>query len=66
MIVAFTNFNKNNYGRYTEQEAVLTQGYADKLNGKEAKKIEYHIGKVEQLNGVVETGAQVVHTHKNE
>ena len=66
VIVAFTNFNKNNHGQYTEQERVLTQGYADKLNGKEAKKIEYHIGKVEQLNGVVETGAHVVHTLKNE
>lgn len=66
VIVAFTNFNKNNHGQYAEQEAVLSQGYADKLNGKEAKKIEYHINKVEQLNGVIETGAQVVHTLKNE
>ena len=66
VIVAFTNFNKNNHGRYADQEAVLAQGYADKQAGKEVKKIEYHINKVEQLNGVVQSGAQVVHTHKNE
>ena len=62
VIVAFTNFKKNNHRQYATQVVVLAQGYADKLNGKEAKKIEYHINKVEQLNGVVECGSQVVHT----
>lgn len=66
VIVAFTNFNKNNHGQYAEQEAVLAQGYADKQAGREAKKIEYHINKVEQMNGVIEAGAQVVHTLKGQ
>ena len=66
VMVGFAKFNEESGHLFDEQSAVLTQGYMDKVAGKEAKKIEYHINKVEQLNGVVETGAKVVHTLKNE
>ena len=66
VMVGFAKFNEDSGHQYDAQARALTQGYADKLNGKEVKKIEYHIDRVEQLNGVVETGAQVVHTLKNE
>ena len=66
MMVGFAKFNEDSGHLYDTQASVLTQGYADKQAGKEVKKIEYHINKVEQLNGVVQSGAQVVHTHKNE
>jgi hypothetical protein len=66
VMVGFAKFNEDCGHRYDAQARALTQGYADKLKGREARKIEYHIDRVEQLNGVVETGAQVVHTLKNE
>ena len=66
VMVGFAKFNEDCGHRYDAQARALTQGYADKLSGREVKKIEYHIDRVEQLNGVVETGAQVVHTLKNE
>ena len=66
VMVGFAKFNEDSGHQYDAQARALTQGYADKLSGREARKIEYHIDRVEQLNGVVETGAQVVHTLKNE
>lgn len=66
VIVAFTNFNRNHHGLYAGQEAALVQGYADKQAGREARKIEYHINQVDQLNALVKEGAQVVHTLKNQ
>ena len=66
VMVSFTKFNEDSGHMFDEQSAVLTQGYMDKVAGKEAKKIEYHINKVDQLNGIVESGAQVVHTHKKQ
>ena len=66
VMVSFTKFNEDSGHMFDEQSAVLTQGYMDKVAGKEAKKIEYHINKVDQLNGIVQSGAQVVHTHKKQ
>jgi hypothetical protein len=66
VMVGFAKFNEDFGHQYDAQARALTQGYADKLSGREARKIEYHIDRVEQLNGVIETGAQVVHTLKNE
>lgn len=41
VIVSFTNFNDSVNHKYDMQLHVLTQGYKDKQEGKEVKKIEY-------------------------
>lgn len=66
VIVSFAKYNEKFNHKYSRQLSVLMQGYTDKLDGKEVSKIEYHINKVEQMNGVVEAGAQIVHTLKGE
>ena len=42
VIVSFTEYNEKYGHKYSRQLSVLVQGYTDKLNGKEAKKIAFH------------------------
>lgn len=39
VIVSFTKYNEKSNHKYSKQLVVLTQGYTDKLNGKDVKKI---------------------------